>query len=179
MGERRFSARLPRFGQTDCALEKLPVRVDERDERDRSFEQPRRQPREAIEGLLRRRVEQPTALDGREPVQIANDGKQVRHSERIIAPRPVVRKSLCATKGAADISSGSISNETWELSDKLAYAHPSGSAGGLRRAFTSLVIKWRRACGGPYPGRALRDCLDHRLRRYGRGLPRAAHASAR
>ena len=33
--ERRLALRLPRFGEADGALEKLPIAVDERDERNR------------------------------------------------------------------------------------------------------------------------------------------------
>ena len=52
MGERRFARGAPRLGDTDRALEELPVLIDEHHERNRYPERARREPGEAIEAFL-------------------------------------------------------------------------------------------------------------------------------
>ena len=90
--ERRFAARMPRLGQADGALEKLPVAVDERDERDRRFQEARRETRQAVEWLFSRRVEEPRPAERCEPVQIADDIDEIRHASTL--PRTRVGDGL-------------------------------------------------------------------------------------
>ena len=74
---------MPRLGQADGALEKLPVAVDERDERDRRFQEARRETRQAVEWLFSRRVEEPRPAERCEPVQIADDIDEIRHASTL------------------------------------------------------------------------------------------------
>jgi hypothetical protein len=74
MRERRLAPRSPRLGQTDRALEELPIRVDERDQRHRRVAQARRQPGQTIERRFVRGIEQPRRVERLEAGGVVEDG---------------------------------------------------------------------------------------------------------
>src|SRR3954451_21019286 len=109
MTEWCLTLRLPRLGQSDCALEELSLGVDDGDEGNGRLENARRQSRETIERFVWRSVEEPCPVHGGQPIQIADDGQQVRPRSAIISPgdrvtvtgAPARDRAICSRRSSA------------------------------------------------------------------------------
>jgi len=86
VGERRLPQEGPGLGQADHALEELPVRLDQREKRDRHAQKPAGEAGQAVERLIRRRVEQAGGTQRLEPGSIVQHIRRLgfRHASRFL-----------------------------------------------------------------------------------------------
>ena len=90
MGERHLAGRCPGLAEADLAEQVLAVALDHAEQRERHVEEPGDEPREPVEGLLRRRIEQlQTAQGERLPVGRAAVSPDARGS---VTSTPVHRQ---------------------------------------------------------------------------------------
>ena len=65
MGERHLASRGPGLSEADLAEQILAVALDHAEQRERHVEEAGNEPRETVEGLLRRRIQQLQAAQGK------------------------------------------------------------------------------------------------------------------
>lgn len=111
MAAQRALARGFAQGQPDAGFEPLPVRIDQRDQRDRRGHDLRRHACDPVERLLLRRVEQMGAIKCRKPQRLVG---QHQHVGRSLSDRPMLPQKHEEPVNGRDHPDASLpSSRTW------------------------------------------------------------------
>ena len=116
VGQRRLACRRPRLRQPDVTLEELARAVHQRHERYRHAQDAACQPGQAVEGRVRRRIEQGRAVERLQPLallrrDVGRGGETVvTHRRKPLRPR---RASGAHLRSAASWSAGATWSGNW------------------------------------------------------------------